>query len=101
LKEARRQPLAKVAPKNTPPAVRVRVAKATEDASVHAFHVGIGVAATLVFLGGVLGLVGIRNPRREVRGEECPGGQLAGVPRDASRQSPCDWQRDRLAAEHA
>ena len=33
-------------------------------ASVTAFHVGMGVCAVLVALGGVLGLVGIRNPRR-------------------------------------
>jgi hypothetical protein len=44
------------------------------DASVHAFHVGIGVCAALVALGGVLGLVGIRNPRREVRCEDCAEG---------------------------
>jgi EmrB/QacA subfamily drug resistance transporter len=43
-------------------------------ASVHAFHVGIGVCAVLVGLGGVLGLVGIRNPRREVRCEDCAEG---------------------------
>ncbi|WP_053225802.1 DHA2 family efflux MFS transporter permease subunit [Solirubrobacter soli] len=43
-------------------------------ASVDAFHVGIGICATLVALGGVLGLVGIRNPRREVRCEDCAAG---------------------------
>ena len=98
LSEAERQPLAKVAPKNTPPPVRARVARATEDASVHAFRVGIGVSTVLVALGGVLGLVGIRNPRREVQSEGCPGGQFTGVPRDASRQSPCDWQRSQPTA---
>ena len=41
---------------------------------MHAFHVGIGVCAALVALGGVLGLVGIRNPRREVRCEDCAEG---------------------------
>jgi EmrB/QacA subfamily drug resistance transporter len=43
-------------------------------ASVHAFHVGIGVCSALVGLGGVLGLIGIRNPRREVRCEDCAQG---------------------------
>jgi EmrB/QacA subfamily drug resistance transporter len=43
-------------------------------ASVHAFHVGIGVCAGLVAAGGVLGLVGIRNPRRDVRCEDCAQG---------------------------
>jgi EmrB/QacA subfamily drug resistance transporter len=93
LSEAKRQPLAKIAPTKTPPGVRARVAKATEDASVHAFRVGIGISTLLVALGGVLGLVGIRNPRRKVESEGCPGGQFVGVPEEASRQSPCDWNR--------
>src|SRR5215208_3922347 len=50
LTEAERQPLAKVVPSKTPPAVRVRVAEATQDASVHAFRVGIGVSTLLVAL---------------------------------------------------
>ena len=99
LSEARRQPLARVAPADTPAAVRQRVARATEESSVHAFRVGIGVSALMVALGGVLGLVGIRNPPREVSSEHCAGGQLAGVPREASRQSPCDWHRRELAGE--
>jgi EmrB/QacA subfamily drug resistance transporter len=101
LKEAKRQPLARVVPSKTPPAVRARVASATEAASVHAFRVGTGASVLLVALGGVLGLVGIRNPRREVQSELCPGGQLVGVPEEASHQSPCDWHRSQLAAEHA
>jgi EmrB/QacA subfamily drug resistance transporter len=67
---------------------------AQADASVESFHFGVMVAAMLVGLGGVLGLAGIRNPRREVAAEGCAGGQFAGVPQDASRQSPCDWGRE-------
>jgi EmrB/QacA subfamily drug resistance transporter len=90
---AKREPLAKVAPRGVPPELRRRVAKASEDASVRAFHVGMGIAALLVALGGVLGCLGIRNPKREVKSRECPGGQLAGVPQDGARQSPCDWHQ--------
>ena len=62
------------------------VAEAVEAASVRAFHVGIGISAVLVALGGVLGLAAIRNPRREVRCEDCAGGQFAGQPADAARE---------------
>jgi hypothetical protein len=59
-----------------------------QTASVHAFHVGIGIAASLVALGGMLGLAGIRNPRRVVRCEDCAGGQLAGQPIDVAHHQP-------------
>ena len=58
---------------------------AVAAASVHAFHVGIWIAAALVGAGGVLGLLGIRNPRREVRCEDCAGGQFAGQPLELAR----------------
>jgi EmrB/QacA subfamily drug resistance transporter len=80
VEQARRQPLSTVEPGTTGPAV----AKAVEDSSVEAFHTGIGISAALVGLGGVLGLVGIRNPRREVHCEDCAGGQFAGAPLDAA-----------------
>jgi EmrB/QacA subfamily drug resistance transporter len=92
VKKAERQPLTTTFPaRGIPPDTLVRLNMAAEDASVDAFHVGIGIAAALVFLGGVLGLVGIRNPSRRVEASECAGGQLVGHPREATRQSPCDW----------
>ncbi len=63
-----------------------QVSLAVQSASVHAFHVAIEISASLVALGGMLGLVGIRNPRREVRCEDCSGGQLAGQPLDTGRR---------------
>jgi EmrB/QacA subfamily drug resistance transporter len=93
VEEAKKQPLADVEVADAPPAVRRAVADATETASVQAFRVGIGISAALVAMGGLLGLAGLRNPRRLVEAKECPGGQLAGVPREGARDSPCDWGR--------
>jgi EmrB/QacA subfamily drug resistance transporter len=81
---ARQQTLARVDPAR----VGVAVAHAVQTASVDAFHVGIGISAVLVAFGGVLGLAGIRNPRRAVPCADCPGGQLAGQPLDAARARP-------------
>ena len=77
------------------------VMAAARDASVSAFHFGLGICAVLVAGGGVLGLVGIRNPRRELHAENCRGGQLYGAPREASGQSPCDWGRQALPEPEA
>ena len=83
--DAKTRTLARVDPGSLPAAEGRFVAHAAENASVSAFHTGAGIAAALVAVGGVLGLVGIRNPRREVPCEDCPGGQFAGAPLDASR----------------
>jgi EmrB/QacA subfamily drug resistance transporter len=91
LETAKGQPLSAVEVQGVPEDVQASVREAAEDASVGAFRVGVGIATLLVVLGGVLGLVGIRNPRRRVAAADCPGGQLAGHPRDGTRQSPCDW----------
>jgi len=82
---ARGQTLARVEPARA----GVMVAAAVQSASVHAFHVAMGISASLVALGGLLGLAGVRNPRRVVRCEDCAGGQLAGQPLDTARpQAP-------------
>jgi EmrB/QacA subfamily drug resistance transporter len=89
--EAKRQPLAQIDVSGLPVAARDDVARAGEDASVDAFHIGIAISTGLVALGGVLGLVGIENARRRVEAHDCSGGQLVGVPADSVRQSPCEW----------
>jgi EmrB/QacA subfamily drug resistance transporter len=85
--EAEKQPLARLEVQDVPPRVRAEVARGSQNASVKAFHVAIGIATTLVALGGVLGLVGIVNPRRSVEAEGCPGGQLAGCPDEVAREA--------------
>jgi EmrB/QacA subfamily drug resistance transporter len=44
------------------------VSAAAQAASLHAFHLGMAVAAALVAIGGLVGVAGIRNPR--VAGDE-------------------------------
>jgi EmrB/QacA subfamily drug resistance transporter len=57
--------------------------RAAEAASLHSFHLGIGISAALVAIGGVVGAVGIRN-RSQVRARACPGGQLVGASEEVS-----------------
>ena len=56
---------------------------AADDASLRSFHIGLGVAAALVAAGGLAGAAGIRNPKRLVRAETCPGGPLVGASPEA------------------
>jgi predicted MFS family arabinose efflux permease len=53
---------------------RVAGVPQVQHASEHAYHVGIGICALLVGAAGVMGLAGIRNPRRAVRCEDCAEG---------------------------
>jgi hypothetical protein len=47
--------------------------------SVRAFHEAIVICAALVAAGGLAGALGIVNPRRDVKAESCPSGQLTGI----------------------
>ena len=67
-----------------PPHEATAIAAASNQSSLEAFRLGIGVAGTLVIIGGIVGVVGITNPRRVVRAEHCAGGQLSGAPLDAA-----------------
>jgi len=69
-----------------PPDEAAHVAAAVEEASVSAFHTGMGISAALVGLGGILGIVLVRTPRRHVCAEDCAGGQLVAAPLEAARE---------------
>jgi EmrB/QacA subfamily drug resistance transporter len=97
--EAKTRTITRVDPGSLPPNEGRFVASAAENASVSAFHTGVGIASLLVALGGVLGLVGIRNPRRDVPCADCPGGQFAGAPVDASRSRLPELRRPKPEAE--
>jgi EmrB/QacA subfamily drug resistance transporter len=83
VQQAKRLPLGRPDVHALPAAQAHAVTVAAEDASLRSFHIGLGVAAALVAIGGLAGAAGIRNPRRIVRAEACPGGQLVGASPDA------------------
>ncbi len=55
---------------------------AAQQASVHAFHVGMAIAAGLLAVGGAIGAAGIRNRHGQVTAEHCPSGQFVGTGRE-------------------
>jgi EmrB/QacA subfamily drug resistance transporter len=61
---------------------------AANDESVRAFHQVVWICAVLVAAGGVVGALGIVNPRRTVEAARCPGGQLVGAPQPAVVPTP-------------
>jgi EmrB/QacA subfamily drug resistance transporter len=64
---------------------RSTLTAAFDDASEQGFHAGIGVAALFIAFGGIVSLVGIRDPRRRVPAKDCPGGALTGASADVAR----------------
>jgi len=81
--EAKRLPLGKPSVHGLAPGQAHTVQAAAEAASLHAFHLGMAIAAGLVAAGGVIGFALIRNPSRapaDVKAGECGGGQLVGSP---------------------
>jgi EmrB/QacA subfamily drug resistance transporter len=89
--EAKRLPLGRPSVHGLPTAQAHAVTAAAEGASLHSFHLGLAIAAVLVALGGVVGGLGIRNPRKqeeEIHARSCAGGQLVGA------SSEIDWRED-------
>ena len=74
------QPAARV-----PAPERAEVRSTLDDASASAFHLGLGIGAGLVLVGGIVSLVGIENPRRSVPCADCAGGALVGASEDLGK----------------
>jgi EmrB/QacA subfamily drug resistance transporter len=85
--EAKKRPLGGTVVRGVPPGERRVLVRAFTDASERAFDVGIIVSAFLVGFGGAISLAGIRNPRRVVPCEECPGGAFVGASQDLAQVS--------------
>ena len=56
---------------------------APNEESVEAFHQVVVICAVLLAAGGLIGALGIVNPRRTVEARTCAGGQFVAVPRPA------------------
>jgi EmrB/QacA subfamily drug resistance transporter len=82
--EAKKLPLGRPNTSGLPPVQANAVTVAADEASLEAFHLGLGIAALLVAGGGLAGAIGVRNPRRAVLAEDCEGGQLVGAALDAA-----------------
>ncbi len=83
VREAKRLPLGLPDVHGLPPRQAHAVASAAEVASLHSFHLGLAIAAVLVALGGIAGVVGVRNPQRVVHAATCEGGALIGASPEA------------------
>jgi MFS family permease len=79
VREAKRLPLGLPDVHGLPPRQAHAIAGAAEAASLHSFHLGLAIAAVLVALGGIAGVVGVRNPQRVVQAATCEGGALVGA----------------------
>ncbi|HSZ05735.1 MAG TPA: DHA2 family efflux MFS transporter permease subunit [Solirubrobacteraceae bacterium] len=66
VRAAKRLPLGRPDVSGLPAAQAHALRAAAEQASLHSFHLGMAIAAALVAIGGVAGVVGIRNPRVDV-----------------------------------
>jgi EmrB/QacA subfamily drug resistance transporter len=82
--EAKKLPLGRPDTKGLPRLQARAIIVAADEASLDSFHLGLGIAALLVAAGGLAGAIGVRNPHRAVRAEECEGGQLVGAALDAA-----------------
>ena len=87
LVQAKRLPLGRPDVHGLPAGQAHVLARAAEEASLHSFHLGMAIAAVLVAVGGVVGVVGIRNPSKLVHAASCPAGQLIGASSELAQAS--------------
>jgi EmrB/QacA subfamily drug resistance transporter len=88
LAQAKRLPLGQPDTAGIPRPQAQAIAQAAQGASVHAFHLGLGIAGVLLAAGGLAGAIGVRNPRHAVSARGCEGGQLVGAPLEAADRQP-------------
>jgi EmrB/QacA subfamily drug resistance transporter len=74
---------------------------AANEESVRAFHQVVLICSALLTAGGIVGVVGIVNPRRAVEARTCSGGQLVGVPLPAVKHHGRDAAAARVPPQPA
>ena len=83
-------------PTACPPAEARVVTQAAEDASVSAFHLGVGIAAALVALGGLLGVAGSSTRAARCPARAAPAASSRGPrSRPRARDGRCPRRRTR------
>ena len=83
VESAKRLPLGRPNVQSVPPPVGRLITHAANQASVSSFHLGLGIAAGLMAVGGITAALGIANPSRVVLASTCEGGQFVAAPLDA------------------
>jgi EmrB/QacA subfamily drug resistance transporter len=76
--DAKEKPLAVPETNRLTAAEADRIETAAADASTSSFHLGIGIGAVLMILGGIVAGLGIENPRRRVEAMPTRGAAAAG-----------------------
>jgi EmrB/QacA subfamily drug resistance transporter len=76
--DAKEKPLAVPETDRLTAAEADRIETAAADASTSSFHLGIGIGAVLMILGGIVAGLGIENPRRRVEAVPTRGAAAAG-----------------------
>ena len=79
--QAKRVTLGRPSVAGLPPRQARAVTDAADAASLESFRVGIAIAGGLVLLGGVIGAVGIQNPRRASARRSAPAARCRRLPR--------------------
>jgi hypothetical protein len=74
------------------------MASARREAAEEGFSLGMVITGLLVAAGGVVSAVGIRNPRRDVKASECPGGAICGAAEDLAHPAPARREPEPAAA---
>ena len=91
---AKGQPLAGANPQDLPPAARAELSEDITASSENGFRVGMLIAAGLMALGGVISLLGVRNPERPTEPEPqhvpraAPAGECGRIPAVAEAEAP-------------